>query len=235
MKKIKRYSILFALTGCVIFFSTGNASAYSQNFVNFGDNVGRLITRLYMSDDVNKVIEKAIKNSKVTDIQKVESLKQKEIAQNNQASKENNTSSKVQAEKVASSESVNDVGKQMQNSSVEQNNGFCFNGYYYPIRWFSGVGHVPADQYIYQWTEVKNHYLVEKNGQAGQTIRQLNVGDEVKVQGIVYRVYHLVTGVANDENAFNYLLNQHADISFQSCDDDSDNSTLTLWFARKIN
>ena len=45
--------------------------------------------------------------------------------------------------------------------------GFNFNGHHYPIAWFSGLGYVPADGNIYRWSELPNHYLIERAGMAG--------------------------------------------------------------------
>lgn len=84
--------------------------------------------------------------------------------------------------------------------------GFNFNGHHYPIAWFSDSGYVPADGNIYRWSEMPNHYLIERAGMAGGTIRELGVGSKITIDGQTYTVFKVLSGVANDENAFNLLL-----------------------------
>ena len=112
--------------------------------------------------------------------------------------------------------------------------GFNFNGHHYPIAWFSGTGYVPADGNIYRWNEMPNHYLIERAGMAGGTIRELGVGSKITIDGQTYTVFKVLSGVANDENAFNLLTSQGAAITFQSCDATygaNGLANLTIWFA----
>lgn len=112
--------------------------------------------------------------------------------------------------------------------------GFNFNGHHYPIAWFSGSGYVPADGNIYRWSELPNHYLIERAGMAGGTIRELGVGSKVTIDGQTYTVFKVLSGVANDENAFNLLTSQGAAVTFQSCDATygaNGLANLTIWFA----
>lgn len=112
--------------------------------------------------------------------------------------------------------------------------GFTFNGHHYPIAWFSGSGYVPADGNIYRWSEMPNHYLIERAGMAGGTIRELGVGSKITIDGQTYTVFKVLSGVANDENAFNLLTSQGAAITFQSCDATygaNGLANLTIWFA----
>lgn len=112
--------------------------------------------------------------------------------------------------------------------------GFNFNGHHYPIAWFSGTGYVPADGNIYRWSEMPNHYLIERAGMAGGTIRELGVGSKITIDGQTYTVFKVLSGVANDENAFNLLTSQGAAITFQSCDATygaNGLANLTIWFA----
>lgn len=111
---------------------------------------------------------------------------------------------------------------------------FNFNGHHYPIAWFSGSGYVPADGNIYRWSEMPNHYLIERAGMAGGTIRELGVGSKITIDGQTYTVFKVLSGVANDENAFNLLTSQGAAITFQSCDATygaNGLANLTIWFA----
>lgn len=112
--------------------------------------------------------------------------------------------------------------------------GFNFNGHHYPIAWFSGSGYVPADGNIYRWSEMPNHYLIERAGMAGGTIRELGVGSKITIDGQTYTVFKVLSGVANDENAFNLLTSQGAAITFKSCDATygaNGLANLTIWFA----
>lgn len=112
--------------------------------------------------------------------------------------------------------------------------GFNFNGHHYPIAWFSGSGYVPAYGNIYRWSEMPNHYLIERAGMAGGTIRELGVGSKITIDGQTYTVFKVLSGVANDENAFNLLTSQGAAITFQSCDATygaNGLANLTIWFA----
>ena len=112
--------------------------------------------------------------------------------------------------------------------------GFNFNGHHYPIAWFSGSGYVPADGNIYRWSEMPNHYLIERAGMAGGTIRELGVGSKITIDGQTYTVFKVLSGIANDENAFNLLTSQGAAITFQSCDATygaNGLANLTIWFA----
>ncbi|CAI3456312.1 hypothetical protein [Enterococcus cecorum] len=112
--------------------------------------------------------------------------------------------------------------------------GFNFNDHHYPIAWFSGSGYVPADGNIYRWSEMPNHYLIERAGMAGGTIRELGVGSKITIDGQTYTVFKVLSGVANDENAFNLLTSQGAAVTFQSCDATygaNGLANLTIWFA----
>ena len=112
--------------------------------------------------------------------------------------------------------------------------GFNFNGHHYPIAWFSGSGYVSADGNIYRWSEMPNHYLIERAGMAGGTIRELGVGSKITIDGQTYTVFKVLSGVANDENAFNLLTSQGAAVTFQSCDATygaNGLANLTIWFA----
>ena len=112
--------------------------------------------------------------------------------------------------------------------------GFNFNGHHYPIAWFSGTGYVPADGNIYRWSEMPNHYLIERMGMAGGTIRELGIGSQVTIDGRTYTIFKMLSGIANDENAYDLLISQGAAITFQSCDATygaNGLANLTIWFA----
>jgi len=58
-----------------------------------------------------------------------------------------------------------------------------------------------------------NHYLIERAGMAGGTIRELGVGSKITIDGQTYTVFKVLSGVANDENAFNLLLKVQQSLS----------------------
>lgn len=170
-----------------------------------------------------------------------------------QTSNDNQNAATTQTNEVTETTSINNTpntnqaAAPQQSASAQQStlaqttsapqvdtSGFNFNGHHYPIAWFSGSGYVPADGNIYRWSEMPNHYLIERAGMAGGTIRELGVGSKITVDGQTYTVFKVLSGVANDENAFNLLTSQGAAITFQSCDATygaNGLANLTIWFA----
>ncbi|XBG81543.1 hypothetical protein V4S33_12530 [Enterococcus cecorum] len=71
-----------------------------------------------------------------------------------------------------------------------------------------------ADGNIYRWSEMPNHYLIERTGMAGGTIRELGVGSQVTIDGRTYTIFKMLSGVANDENAYDLLISQGASNHF---------------------
>lgn len=170
-----------------------------------------------------------------------------------QTSNDNQNAATTQTNEVTETTSINNTPNTNQASVPQQSapaqqstpaqttpapqvdtSGFNFNGHHYPIAWFSGSGYVPADGNIYRWSEMPNHYLIERAGMAGGTIRELGVGSKITIDGQTYTVFKVLSGVANDENAFNLLTSQGAAITFQSCDATygaNGLANLTIWFA----
>lgn len=118
--------------------------------------------------------------------------------------------------------------KEKPQENIQPTDGFNFNGYHYDIHWFSGDGYVPADQYIYQWTELPNHYLIEKYGQAGNTIWTIQVGTQIIINGQSYICYKILNHISR-LNGYDVLINEHATISAQTCEV-AGGDLLTLWF-----
>lgn len=164
-----------------------------------------------------------------------------------QTSNDNQNAATTQTNEVTETTSINNTPNTNQAAVPQQStpaqttpapqvdtSGFNFNGHHYPIAWFSGSGYVPADGNIYRWSEMPNHYLIERAGMAGGTIRELGVGSKITIDGQTYTVFKVLSGVANDENAFNLLTSQGAAITFQSCDATygaNGLANLTIWFA----
>lgn len=112
--------------------------------------------------------------------------------------------------------------------------GFNFNGRHFDVAWFSGSGQVPADSYVYRWSTDSSHYLVEMMGAAGGVIRELHVGSHVVIDGQRYTIFHMQSGVANDENAYYNMKDVGAALTFQTCDYQigaNGRYNLTIWYA----
>ncbi len=98
--------------------------------------------------------------------------------------------------------------------------GFTVGGRSFGIRAFSGVGQVPGDGYVYQWTAVANHYLIEYTGAAHAYLAGVGIGSAVSVNGHVYHVRKISYSVANNQASVTNMLAQKraiGGISFQTC------------------
>ncbi len=98
--------------------------------------------------------------------------------------------------------------------------GFTVGGHSFGIRAFSGVGQVPGDSYVYQWTAVANHYLIEYTGAAHAYLAGVGIGSAVSVNGHVYHVRKISYSVANNQASVTNMLAQKraiGGISFQTC------------------
>ncbi|WP_225046946.1 hypothetical protein [Lacticaseibacillus kribbianus] len=98
--------------------------------------------------------------------------------------------------------------------------GFTIGGRTFGIRTFNGVGQVPGDSYVYQWTAVANHYLIEYTGAAHAYLAGVGIGSAVSVNGHVYHVRKVSYSVANDQAGVISMLAQKratGGISFQTC------------------
>lgn len=116
--------------------------------------------------------------------------------------------------------------------SIQRTDGLNFNGEHYDIKGFSGLGHVPVDEYIYQWLDYTEHLhlLAERQSPVGRDVRELAIGSKVIVNNQTYTIFNIITGVANDENTYNSLSNGQPALTIQSCDSADENSTLTIWY-----
>ncbi|KRN28813.1 hypothetical protein IV38_GL001018 [Lactobacillus selangorensis] len=111
--------------------------------------------------------------------------------------------------------------------------GFYVNGYSAAIGSFSGTGHVPATNTMFAWSELPGRYLVELNSPLHTHIASLGVGDTVYFNGQAKHIVSVISGQPNDSNTL-ALVQSHiasGQIGWQTCESNSDNSTLTLWFA----
>ncbi|WP_179395911.1 hypothetical protein [Lacticaseibacillus absianus] len=115
--------------------------------------------------------------------------------------------------------------------------GFNLAGRHYPIRPFAGIGRVPGDGYVYEWTALPGHYLIEYTGAAHAALAFVERGSAITVDGHTYHVTKILDRVPNDEAAIDTLTTARAalgGISFQTCvpQGDSRESPLTLYFAQ---
>lgn len=112
--------------------------------------------------------------------------------------------------------------------------GFNFNGRHFDLSWFSGSGQVPADNYVYRWSDDPSHYLIERMGTAGAYIKEIGVGSQVIIDGQSYTVFRVDSGITNDMNAYYNMKGVGATITFQTCDHTvgaNGRFDLTIWYA----
>ena len=158
--------------------------------------------------------------------------------------KASQTSSKAQTVASSSSQTTNTstqaastqaatASSQASSSQTIPTSGFYLNGHTYPIKNFSGTGSVPADGNVYAWTSLPNYYLFERAGLAHSQLSSLTVGSKVVINGQVMHVTEVLHGVKNDGAGLGLVskkLAQHS-AGWQTCEQASYNSTLTIWFA----
>ena len=183
---------------------------------------------------------KAEEEKKVAEAKKAEEAKKAKQAEEERIAKEiAEEEARVAQEVAAASEPANTqpvVTEVVQQAAPVQarTDGFNFNGRHFDIAWFSGSGQVPADSYIYRWSTDPSHYLVEMMGAAGGVIRELHVGSQIVIDGQRYTIFHMQSGVANDENAYYNMKDVGATLTFQTCDYQigaNGRYNLTIWYA----
>lgn len=110
---------------------------------------------------------------------------------------------------------------------------FSLNGHSYAVKSFSGTGTVPADNYVYAWTSLRNYYLFEYYGNAHKELASLHVGSPVVINGQTLHVREIITNVSNDGNAYDLVARkmQQYKAGWQTCEYAAYGSTLRLWFA----
>lgn len=226
--------------------------AFDQQANALGETINEVRESKTVTKALDKARETATKKQKAS--QKVAETKvQVQNTATEQTSNDNQNAATTKTNEVTETTSINDTPNTNQAAVPQQSapaqqstpaqttpapqvdtSGFNFNGHHYPIAWFSGSGYVPADGNIYRWSEMPNHYLIERTGMAGGTIRELGIGSKITIDGQTYTVFKVLSGIANDENAFNLLTSQGAAVTFQSCDATygaNGLANLTIWFA----
>ena len=110
---------------------------------------------------------------------------------------------------------------------------FSLNGHSYAVKSFSGTGTVPADNYVYAWTSLRNYYLFEYYGNAHKELASLHVGSPVVINGQTLHVREIITNVSNDGSAYDLVARkmQQYKAGWQTCEYAAYGSTLRLWFA----
>ena len=110
---------------------------------------------------------------------------------------------------------------------------FSLNGHSYDVKSFSGTGTVPADNYVYAWTSLRNYYLFEYYGNAHKELASLHVGSPVVINGQTLHVREIITNVSNDGSAYDLVARkmQQYKAGWQTCEYAAYGSTLRLWFA----
>ena len=110
---------------------------------------------------------------------------------------------------------------------------FSLNGRSYAVKSFSGTGTVPADNYVYAWTSLRNYYLFEYYGNAHKELASLHVGSPVVINGQTLHVREIITNVSNDGSTYDLVAGkmQQYKAGWQTCEYAAYGSTLRLWFA----
>ena len=231
--------------------------AFDQQANALGETINDVRESKTVTKTLSKAQETATKKQKEAQQKASQKVAETKVQVQNtateQTSNDNQNAATTQTNEVTETTSINNTPNTNQAAVPQQSapaqqstpaqttpapqvdtSGFNFNSHHYPIAWFSGSGYVPADGNIYRWSEMPNHYLIERAGMAGGTIRELGVGSKITIDGQTYTVFKVLSGVANDENAFNLLTSQGAAITFQSCDATygaNGLANLTIWFA----
>lgn len=121
-------------------------------------------------------------------------------------------------------------------SQSTRTDGFNFNGHHFALGSFTGGGNVPQEtNYIYQWTDKPDHFLIERVSPAGRVITGVGIGTEVVINGTTYTVTNMERNIPNDDAAVDYLYKHSASITFQTCETTKGANGrwhLRFWYAR---
>ena len=98
-------------------------------------------------------------------------------------------SEEVKTSEVETTDTDSAINPNTFKQEVNQNTGFCFLGYSFPLSIFEGSGNVPHwTPYVYQWADDPSHFLFERQSDAGQAVLNLNIRDQVVVNGNTYSI-----------------------------------------------
>lgn len=194
--------------------------------INSEKELSKLLETAKVESENNTIKEKSIKNKLRENISKESSsstLEESHIKTSDSSIKQDSLNNKERNQSEIS----------QSQTPLQRTDGLNFNGKHYDIKEFSGLGHVPVDNYVYHWTNYSQHYhlLAERQSPIGSDVRNLNIGSKILVNNQTYTIYNVITGVTNDENAYNILSRSQPELTIQSCDSGDENSTLTIWYA----
>ena len=107
------------------------------------------------------------------------------------------TSSSASSQQVAQSTQAiapaNQANTQQTQTSTVQStdtSGFNFLGHHFPVQPLS-IGareHVPATEFVYQWTTDPRWYVIEQGGSAGQFSQAVGIGTAITINNHTYHV-----------------------------------------------
>lgn len=138
----------------------------------------------------------------------------------------------IESEEVETTDTDSKINSKTNKQVIDKNSGFCFLGYSFPLDTFEGSGSVPHwTPYVYQWADDPSHFLFERQSDAGQAVLNLNIGDQVVVNGKNYSIFDIEANVPNDENTYEVIQEKQAKITWQTCDGTGEVSTLRIYFA----
>ncbi|MBS9338528.1 hypothetical protein G6R29_02610 [Fructobacillus sp. M2-14] len=146
--------------------------------------------------------------------------------------KENNQKSETTA--TAAEAPAAPAAEAPKQEAATRTDGFNFLGQHFDVANFSDTqgGRTPAwTPYIFKWSALDNYYLAEAASKGGQTLRGLQQGSSIVLDGQTYHVTEIRHGMTR-QSAYQDVVNltqQHA-IGIQTCDNDTGSLISTYWF-----
>ncbi|MCI1902589.1 MAG: hypothetical protein LKJ03_00740 [Enterococcaceae bacterium] len=177
--------------------------------------------------------KKAAASTKTAETSLSETTASKEPSETSSSSEESTEISTASASAESSVPETTDPKAAVVPQPAQRTDGFYFNGNNFELAAFSGSGYTPQNTpYVYQWSDDPTHYLFERNSPAGRIVRSLTVGSTVSIRGVNYTVFEVEIGISNDERAYDHLKSKGATVTWQVCDTNAPESTLSFWYAK---
>lgn len=117
---------------------------------------------------------------------------------------------------------------------AQRTDGFNFLGQHFDVTDFSDTqgGRTPSwTPYIFKWSALNNYYLAEAASKGGQTLRGLQEGSEIVLDGQTYHVTEIRHGMTR-KSAYQDVvaLTQRHAVGIQTCDNETGSLISTYWF-----
>lgn len=214
---------------------TKSIEAVPKNMEEVHENVVKVKDPSQVAKEAKEAVKRAQVNSEMA------TKKNPTNVVNNNSNKQSPVASSVSVKNNTTnpSSTTNNGSTRASAASAQltsRHDGFSFNGRNFPIKSYTGLGVLPADNFVYQWTTLPSHFLIERSGQAGGYINQLYVNNEVYIQNKKFKIVGMKTHVPNNNNALNVLKQGYqqyqATVSWQTCESSDNMSSLTIWYAK---